>query len=692
MAEREVKQILPGGINLHLPVDAGEENLTLVLENWRADAWGKLRSRFGHGPAVYTAGSRIHSISYASQVGYHLGAGTVVQRGNSVIGTGLDGRPISPVAFGGFVWIMNQASGKQLKDNGTTVSVWLPAAPTHGPTATAGGPGNLTGDLTYYVTFSTDDDHETNPYPVGAFVGVSSQQVELTNIPIGGAGVTKRHIYRIGGSLENAYRVATIHDNVTTTHTDNLPDTDAIVAGIILEPDHDPPPQAAGLAGPYNSRLIAYDIVGYPNRLAWTKVNRPWYFPASNYTPVGDSGERILAVTLKSNQLWIYKERSIWRMVGDFEDFQGEIESTYSVVGLAAPKGVASYGAVDFIVTTAGIYRFNGDTAVEVSQDIRPIFLGETVSFGSGAVLPGIDLANISKCCLAIYRNQLWFSYPRVGQSVNTNTAVYDIASGRWFQDRRGFDALYWDGAKLWGGISNGMHALEEGTTDNGQPIPCVFHSRYWHLGAPDNPKHFVELVVEHNTGGQNVTVKLFYNNGAIEEPLATINSTQWTRSIIPLGGGNGTNAFNAALVLDGNFLTQVEIYRMALVYHVQPRQTRSVLTEAFDFNFPYLKEADEVEIDAAINDSLTVKIWSDGTGGDVVVVENRTVPYSPGAGRRVYQVPFLQRRYGRIWRIQLQSNQPFQVWEARLHMRIVPVQVAGSQAWITPEVSPNGL
>lgn len=97
------------------------------------------------------------------------------------------------------------------------------------PTMTAGGSGNLTGTYRYRITFVTaSGETETDPdSSSSSSVAVTSQQVELSDIPVGPTGVIARRIYRTTSSAPFPHHmqlVATINNNTSTTYTDDLVD------------------------------------------------------------------------------------------------------------------------------------------------------------------------------------------------------------------------------------------------------------------------------------------------------------------------------------------------------------------------------------------------------------------------------------------------------------------------------------
>jgi hypothetical protein len=117
------------------------------------------------------------------------------------------------------------ASGNQIDDGGNIIAT--PTAPTVAVNATA---GNITGRVTYKITF-VGARGESAGGTTSAAVSPAGQQVNLTNIPLGPAGTTKRHIYRSTPSGEQTHKlVAILNDNTTTSYTDNAA---ALLAAIV---------------------------------------------------------------------------------------------------------------------------------------------------------------------------------------------------------------------------------------------------------------------------------------------------------------------------------------------------------------------------------------------------------------------------------------------------------------------------
>lgn len=116
--------------------------------------------------------------------------------------------------------------------DGTIPNPGTPSA----PVAALGAAGGLTGTYEYRVTFVTASG-ETLASADSNAITPSSQQVNLTSIPIGGTGTTKRRIYRDKNGAGDYRLVSEIVNNTATTFTDNI--SDATVAGSSAMPTVD---------------------------------------------------------------------------------------------------------------------------------------------------------------------------------------------------------------------------------------------------------------------------------------------------------------------------------------------------------------------------------------------------------------------------------------------------------------------
>ena len=105
-------------------------------------------------------------------------------------------------------------------------------------------PGNIdNGAHRYLATFVTADG-ETQGGTVSAAVTVADKtvngQVGLTAIPLGGALVTSRKLYRTAAGGSTYFLLATIANNTATTYTDNIADASLGAQAPTSNTTHDP--------------------------------------------------------------------------------------------------------------------------------------------------------------------------------------------------------------------------------------------------------------------------------------------------------------------------------------------------------------------------------------------------------------------------------------------------------------------
>lgn len=111
----------------------------------------------------------------------------------------------------------------------------VPTAPTAVLNVAA---GNLNGSYEYAVTFVTASG-ETLQSPDSVAVTPVNQKADLSAIPIGGADVTKRKLYRQKNGTGPYSLVVQINDNTTTTYTDNIADGSVGAAAPTVDTAHD---------------------------------------------------------------------------------------------------------------------------------------------------------------------------------------------------------------------------------------------------------------------------------------------------------------------------------------------------------------------------------------------------------------------------------------------------------------------
>lgn len=269
-----------------------------------ATHWRLYRTIGGPGGAYrYVAQIAIGTTSYTDTLGdSELGqaeplvnsyAGAITLSSIPAGPTGTLGRAIYRTKAGGSLYYLVIV----LQDNSTSsftdripdeaLTLGIPLANTAGGskvslTSIPTGPAGCTSRLLYrelnsgsnYYYIGTINDNSTTTftdnvpdYALGRLARVTSTagaaQVNLTNIPLGGTGVTQRVLYRTKSGGSYYLYLATIENNTATTYTDNIPDS--ALGRIALETS------AIGVAAASTSVRLS-TVTGFPSS-GWLKAD-----------------------------------------------------------------------------------------------------------------------------------------------------------------------------------------------------------------------------------------------------------------------------------------------------------------------------------------------------------------------------------------------------------------------------------
>ena len=715
--ELQVDNVLGGSLNLLAPGELGQQTDALALHNFRVDQGGQLRSRLGMGAPVYaTLGAYVHTIGLVTARNpiRYFGADTNWFRGATLIATGFDGNPFGMVSFQGRCWAMNRA--RQLKDDGFNTYAWSPAAPAAAPTVVAAGPGSLTGDYSYWVTYVASDGSETNPSPEADITGLASEQVEVTAGAPTDPQIIGWNIYREGGEFPNQRYMmnSTGPINIATlTYVDNgqnntgLPDTsgddntDEGIAnlGVILAIDHDPAPPATFNVGPYNGRVFAFGTHANPNRMFWTNADEPQWYPGSgsnvggNWADIGELGEEFIGAAVFPQVLLIIKSKSVWRLVGDPGDVDGVAASGYIErlnvdVGGIGLKAWAVAGAVVYFQSQEGIQKTSVSGTGIVSPNLTPIFKNDQIEgYGSVPANP-LDPTAVARArnTMAYINGRLYFSFASSGGSGYPDTTlVLNEQTGHWMTDSRGFTALSYEGqgGALLGAIGGSVFQLEIGPADNGSTIPLVYQSRFRNQGQPNARKHYANLEIEHRCNAATMKVSVIYDGkGSTLAQVGTFNSgTDRKWDIFPLPDfdhGEEPRSIAVRMELVTPAGSYVEILNVVLRWYPVPLD--GVIFDSDNFKLAEGKVCflQNLELDLENIGTGTVSYeWrSDLPGNSVQRTSGAVIPNAVGIGSFRVPLGVKEARWARL--IVTASSASCRVRGARVEIRPIGLYLTG--------------
>ena len=625
------------------------------------------------------------------------------------------------------------------------------------------GSGEITslpnGTYTYYLTYqSKDSSLESNPSSQSAAaVTVDGQAVAVT-IPAADQPTDPRigfiNVYRAGGTLGQAYRVGSVPypgvPPITFDYIflDSVSDATATANDYKMETTHDKPPAARGVIGPYFGRLYAWSTAAAKNRLFYTPPNEPQYWSTDeqvgDWVDVGLEDEEIVWCSIHGNVLVIYKERTIWMIIGT-DPSTATLEQVYEGMGLANAFALAPAGAIDYFGGPNGLQIFDMNAVRMISGNILPLFNQKLTNDGTpltppGSVLPGTAFNSNSTACYAIALGhalgRLYISYAELTSAGTPqfNLLVFDEgklpeeqallrienstqpAAGRWFYHRNaipgtigGFFGFFFDGTAMVGltgaigGAAQGFNIADfRGflTEDPGAaPIRCVYQSHYEDSGFPDNDKMWLEVAIDYEfAAGAAANVSMGFNNGVIAPVVAgslsagprRTTSFGFTPELFPANTDGGVLARNLSVLIDATTTGLATIHNVYIYFYVEARLAVVASTIPLDLGVGKNKECKELQLDIDTGTGTTdVAIASDLPGNALAIRQSLT---ATAPGRGIFHFPFTTLQ-GFLWQVVLGASEdnPFRLYSARLLMRVIGVFVeayesAGGFVWDSME------
>lgn len=326
-----------------------------------------------------------------------------------------------------FAFIVNGVD-PNLKYDCTTITALGIDAPISPPVLTdLAIAGNVNGTVQYVYTYVTGSGAESNPSPAASITIVNSQvKVDFTVSP--DPQVTARNIYRTFGGGAIFFLLATIPDNVTTTYTDNVLDSDL---GREVEFDNDKPPILKYIET-HKDRLFGVEAAN-PNRLRFSKQFRPEEWPILNSIDVSpDDGDMITAIVDFFDQLVIFKRQSIYILSGNNEtDFVLQRAQTDSRVGALSNRTAVVLDNVVAFLSERGIYAFDGLRTQYISQALEGLFdtnnpnTSLRFNWSQEAITVASNYKNKS-------RNWYFLSIPTDSSFTNNLILVFDYVLKNW--------------------------------------------------------------------------------------------------------------------------------------------------------------------------------------------------------------------------------------------------------------------
>jgi len=297
--------------------------------------------------------------------------------------------------------------GPHTKDMGAQVPTYTLQA---GDLSLQAGGSIPDGAHTYKVTYVYYGSEESNGNTASPTVtcGSGNNTVQISNIPIGGYGVTARNIYRDNNDGDWRY-VGQVANNTGTIFTDD----GSITVATPIPTDNDIPP-AFGQIALYLDKLWIADISGSPSYLRFSKTGQPNLFPAQNLLACNPE-DPITAIVVYLDRLIVFNRKSMGQILGKTDE-----QFRYSPIISTKAIGCVDNRTIQIRIienvphlvwlSDRGFYAYNGQSIDHISEDIENLVNlniqqaqqqkgrnAQTTQqdFQNGTSSPGIDLTSL---------------------------------------------------------------------------------------------------------------------------------------------------------------------------------------------------------------------------------------------------------------------------------------------------------
>lgn len=298
------------------------------------------------------------------------------------ISTGFDMcQPWSFATFQDWCYCSNFADIPYRWDGTNLRAVGLNAPTFSGALAAAGADGFLSNGTYYYrITADYGALGESNLSAEALTIAAAAaNHVDIpdqtANLPTGAVGFK---LYRtlVNPPSNPDLRVYYLVDSFSSTYTDTTADNALLVE---YPGDRATPYNAAFLAAHNNRMWYGYlqerdNSVAYPSRVAYSALYQPDILgDAAVDTGFIDiypnDGDAITGIRPLRGNLVVFKRHKIYQILGtSIRDF--EVRDTHSDVGCMAPMSIANVNNKLFFLSEKGVYYFDGQGTVRVSDNI----------------------------------------------------------------------------------------------------------------------------------------------------------------------------------------------------------------------------------------------------------------------------------------------------------------------------------
>ena len=389
-------------------------------------------------------------------------------------------------------------------------------------------------DIYYkYIYVRSDGTYQakSGPSPISLTEPFASHGATVTVTNPTDTQVNEIWLYRLGGTLDTYYRVATftvLAYTGTQAINDATSDTQALVLNLKLESDNTTPPDnIIGLSEDYYTRIFALTSDGllHPSR----KLNPDSYATGQQIRVTG-STETPLWVKKTTGGLYVGTSKDIYRLEGFGDELpDATVDFRLRPLNINSPPisaSVATDGNVIVYMAQDGPRLFTG----EASSPLR----GQTDLLWRGYTRHGISpvavLSPGTRFSMAIADGILSCIIPE-GALAEASQILYryNMSQQRWYRHLYSTDwrTIYRepDGTLIAGDAEGFVWGLDTGTADDGAGIEMTIWTINTDHGQPLTRKRPQRIRVRMDTGGTAAGVSVHLDGSSTEAANVNVSS-----------------------------------------------------------------------------------------------------------------------------------------------------------------------
>ena len=226
----------------------------------------------------------------------------------------------------------------------------------------------------------------------------------------------------------------------------------------------------------------------FPNRIIFSDINRPNYFPENNFTDLGSNSTKVTGFSKQYDVLLIFKEPNLQDNTIFSVSLAGTVTPINDSVGCVNPDSIQVVENSPYFLSDKGVY---GITNTEIQDERNVVHISDNIdrNINPTALMGLLDLGGLENYKSVDFDRKYILSEKTTGTTWVFDYRYTGEAIGRWFK----WDNIYANifieiGSTLYFGDSRRglIYKFDPATSaknDNGDAINCQWRSKIFYFG-----------------------------------------------------------------------------------------------------------------------------------------------------------------------------------------------------------------